>query len=595
MQSNKTVSVIIPTYNRALYIADAVDSVLAQKLPTGWKLEVIIADDGSTDNTAEILRPYIDKKLVSFYSLPHSGKPAVPRNFGINKAKGELIAFQDSDDIWPKDKLIKQIPLFEANKETVMVYGNAEIINSDGIKTSKLVVDTKKLHDGEKFSRLIKNNVISTLTVIVKKEAVLNVGIFSESDELRAVEDYELWLKILSRYPGKIQSINETLAYYRVHEKNISHTNENTEALLRLQSVYYSLFEYDWFDTKDIDIVKNEITKMTLNIDRSRSEKSPKISVVMSVFNGSDFLKNAVQSILDQTYTDFEFIIIDDGSTDDSVKIIKKFKDKRIRLITQHNHGLVFSLNKAISLSRGEYIARQDADDISLPKRLEKEIRWISKDSNRGLVSTYFSLIDYKTSKPTGVSLVFPANHIDLRRAMYITNPFAHGAALFRKKAILENGGYSSDYGPTEDYDMWRKIAEKWTVGLIPDVLFYYRINNPESISQKSNEKQNFYVQKIRDELWQKPFLKKSPPEIVRDYKEIRQYVSKPYANSVELEYKSFQYALTKELLLRGKLKNAINQSIGLLILYPVGFFNVLRFYPKAFKTGILIKINQGK
>src|SRR5580698_9685158 len=108
---------------------------------------------------------------------------------------------------------------------------------------------------------------------------------------------------------------------------------------------------------------------------------NPKVTVLMPVYNGEKYIKEALESILQQTFIDFEFLIINDGSTDNSVSIIKSFNDNRIRLIhNEKNSGLVYSLNKGIGLSNGEYIARMDCDDVSIPERLEKQVGFLNSN-----------------------------------------------------------------------------------------------------------------------------------------------------------------------------------------------------------------------
>jgi glycosyltransferase involved in cell wall biosynthesis len=118
-----------------------------------------------------------------------------------------------------------------------------------------------------------------------------------------------------------------------------------------------------------------------------KSKLSPKVTVLMSVYNGEEHLREAIDSILNQTYKNFEFLIIDDGSTDGSVNIIRSYLDPRIRLIkNKKNIGITRSLNKGLKLARGEYIARMDDDDIAFPERLEKQVRFLNEHVNVGLV-----------------------------------------------------------------------------------------------------------------------------------------------------------------------------------------------------------------
>lgn len=591
MQSNRTISVIIPTYNRASFITASINSVLKQKIPKNWQLEIVVVDDGSTDNTLEILKDYADKKLIKLYPINHSGKPSVARNFAIRKANGEIIAFQDSDDLWSPNKISDQINLFE-EKNIVLTYGRAEIIDENNNPVKGALVSETIINNGQKFNLLLKDNVISTLTVMVKREALVEVGLFDESDQLVGIEDYELWLRISASYPNGIKYLDKTLAYYRRHANNISNTDTLT-SIKRILNTFDSLWENKKLSTVQRNHLEKQIEIMHSNYSRQYAQiyGAPMVSVIMGAYNAERFIRPAVDSILSQTYKNFEFIIINDGSKDETINILKAYNDPRIHIINQSNHGLVFSLNKAIELSTGEYIARMDADDICLPSRFEKEVEWLSQSVKRGLVSTFFSLINFEDGKPLGTTLTFPIRHIDLRRSMYITNPFPHGACMYRSKAIKSMGLYSKDYVSTEDYELWVRMAKEWEVGLIPESLYWYRINNPNSISQKTSDAQEKFVKKIRDEQWNDIFVKKTITEIKDDLFNIRHEIPSGYREMTESEYKSQQYTLTKELLNRGKIKQGLNQLIGTFLIYPDGGKKLLRLLPRGIYRGFRKKI----
>ncbi len=212
----RLISVIIPTYNRAKYLPEAIESVLGQK-GKGFTLEIIVIDDGSTDNTAEVLEPF--KKNIRYKKISNSGRPAVPRNIGLSMARGELVAFQDSDDIWASDKLTAQLPVFD-DPAVVLSYGNTEIITETGKKTGKTVITATQAHSGNIFTELMQTNFISTLTVMARPKALEQAGGFNESAAVRGVEDYDLWLRVARL--GEVQFINKILANYRSHDDNIS-------------------------------------------------------------------------------------------------------------------------------------------------------------------------------------------------------------------------------------------------------------------------------------------------------------------------------------------------------------------------------------
>lgn len=579
-----TISTVIPTYNRANFIAEAVDSVLNQKLPRGWNLEVIVVDDGSTDNTATVLKKYGVK--IKYLKLKHSGKPATPRNVAIKAATGTIIAFQDSDDLWAEDKLIKQLPLFD-NADVVFSFGQAEIIDTKGNNTGQLVVDEKTLVSAKNFEDMLQQNPVSTLTVMARKEAIIAVGGFNEADELRAIEDYDLWLRIAARYPNSLRPIKDTLAYYRRHDQNISR-GDTLKGINDAIRIYDFAWQNKSLTNEQRIVLQKYISQINGTYNDYTNQYTPKnvpeLSVIMSVFNGQRFLKQAIDSVLSQTYKDFEFIIVDDGSTDNSADIIRGYNDSRIRLIQQTNHGLVASLNTAIGLSRGMYIARMDADDVSLPKRFERELTWLKADRKRGLVSTFFEHLDYKTGKPNGTIVVHAPKHTDLRRALYTVNPFAHGASMFRKKAAVGVGLYKANYWPAEDYDLWRRIAKKWRVGLIPEILFGYRVNNPGSISQSKNYEQTRLVAKIHDELWSEKLVLKSFIHIWRDYTYMHVYVPNEYLAKVREEYLKNQIALCDFGAKRSKYGLALQTLLGILIINPGCGKTRLNIFPKAIR-----------
>jgi glycosyltransferase involved in cell wall biosynthesis len=185
--------------------------------------------------------------------------------------------------------------------------------------------------------------------------------------------------------------------------------------------------------------------------------KSPVVTCLMSVYNGESYLCEAIESILDQAFTNFEFIIINDGSTDDSLLIIEKFNDPRIRLVCNNeNIGLTKSLNKGIELSNGKYIARIDADDISLPNRLSEQVDFMEKNSAIGMVCS-------KTLKinDSGQEIESHSHYTehDIRFFLFLNNSIKHSSAFIRSD-ILERYGlsYEEKFKTSQDYRLWTKI-----------------------------------------------------------------------------------------------------------------------------------------
>lgn len=204
---------------------------------------------------------------------------------------------------------------------------------------------------------------------------------------------------------------------------------------------------------------------------------SPTISVVMSVFNGESFLPEAVESILAQTFGDFEFIIIDDGSTDTTPQILAEYvkHDDRIRVFSQQKRGLVESLNRGIELSRAGYVARMDADDVSLPHRLQKQIDFLQRHPEVGLLSGAYEQID-ATGTILGTISV-PLADSEIRAAMMMANQICHPAVLMKKEVARAAGGYRSEPLHAEDYDLWLRMAERTQLANLSDVILRYRVH----------------------------------------------------------------------------------------------------------------------
>lgn len=210
---------------------------------------------------------------------------------------------------------------------------------------------------------------------------------------------------------------------------------------------------------------------------------NPKISVVMSVYDGEKYLREAIDSILNQTFTDFEFIIVNDGSTDSSLEIIQSYHDDRIRAINNKiNIGLTKSLNNAIREARGEYIARQDADDISLPNRFEEQIKYLAEHPEVALLGTGIYMID-NGGKILGkrIALANPS------KSLLKSNQFNHGSTMFRREVIAELGGYNELFTYGQDYELWLRMATCHEVKNLRQVLYKLRFHD-ETIRLKHGD-----------------------------------------------------------------------------------------------------------
>lgn len=205
-------------------------------------------------------------------------------------------------------------------------------------------------------------------------------------------------------------------------------------------------------------------------------DNSPLVSVVLSVYNGERYLHECIKSILNQSYKNFEFLIVNDGSTDKTGDIIESFKDTRITHIkNESNLKLIKSLNKGFSLAKGKYIARMDDDDISLPDRLLKQVEFMEKHPDIGVTATSFNVFDEKRRKTVQLGM----NHEEFMVNLLFSNPIRHSAVMIRKQVLDENNfEYDEAYLHAEDYQLWVEMVQKTKFYILPDVLMECRSHN---------------------------------------------------------------------------------------------------------------------
>ena len=216
----------------------------------------------------------------------------------------------------------------------------------------------------------------------------------------------------------------------------------------------------------------------------------PRISIVMSAYNAEEYLKIAVDSILAQTYEDFEFIIINDGSKDRTKKIIETYakQDHRIKFINQTtNKGLIASLNTGFKTAQGKYIARMDADDVSLPNRLLKQYKFLEANPDTVLLGTLSAYID-EQGKVYGVWPVL-LNDQEIRIGIAIHNEFRHGTVMIRNKVVSNNNEfYDPKAAHYEDYEYWPRLMKHGKVANLPEALYLYRETKTNITATKGSE-----------------------------------------------------------------------------------------------------------
>jgi len=215
---------------------------------------------------------------------------------------------------------------------------------------------------------------------------------------------------------------------------------------------------------------------------------APSLTVLMPVYNGAAFLDGAVKSILAQTYSDFRFVIIDDGSVDATPSILAGYEalDRRVRVIrNERNLGLTRSLNKGLSLTRGDLVARMDCDDVSLPGRFEAQVEFLT----RGHTDTAMVGVAWKEMTPDLCRTIRvmrpPARDRTIRRRILAHNVFCHSAVMMRREPLLAVGGYDERDVYSQDYDLWLRLIARYRVANIEEVHHLRRVH-PENLSHRN-------------------------------------------------------------------------------------------------------------
>lgn len=221
-----------------------------------------------------------------------------------------------------------------------------------------------------------------------------------------------------------------------------------------------------------------------------KSEKSKLVSIILPVYNGSVFIKEVIDSILSQTYKNFELLILDDCSTDDSFEIINQYYDQRIKIFrNKKNIGYVKGLNFLFKESKGEYVFRNDQDDLLVETRIEKQVKLLNDNPEVGICGTQIQTIGYTNRK-----IFFPVDDLDIKTLQIFSSGFHHPTVAFRK-SLFKNSNesiYEESFMPAEDYRLWTKMARQTQFLNTKDALLYYRTHeNNFSSKKKEIQRQN--------------------------------------------------------------------------------------------------------
>jgi len=355
------ISVIVPCYEMGRYLPDAVASIEAQGRDD---VEIIVVDDGSTDDTPEVIAALGDRVVAI---RQDNAGPAAARNRGLAVARGELLAFCDADDLWPAGKLALQVGRLDAEPELDILLGRIQYVAVDG---------------GEVPTMEYENADAKTATHVhlgsgvYRRRALETVGSFDES--LRFSEDVDWFLR--ARELGvRTAILTDVTLVYRLHGGNMTHELQLDES--RMMTVLKRSLDRRRALTGAA--VAPELDAWRANDERTPS--TPTVSVVIPAFDSARYLPEAIRSALAQHHVPLEIIVVDDGSTDDTVLVARRF-GSLVTVIRRDHTGIAATRNAGIAAAHGELVAFLDADDVWLPDKLARQVALLVDDPDLELV-----------------------------------------------------------------------------------------------------------------------------------------------------------------------------------------------------------------
>ncbi len=587
------VSVIIPVYNVEEYLRECLDSVINQTLK---EIEIICVDDGSTDNSLEILKEYAKKdNRISILIQKNSGS-GKSRNNGINNSKGEFIAFMDSDDFYPSRHTLENM-YTKACKYNVNICGGS--LNQ--LKEGKIITDPKLIEDGYTF---VKEGIISYKDYqfdygywrFIYKRQFLRENQLYFPDYLRG-QDPPFFIKAMA-IAQQFYALAEATYVYRVSYKKIQWTKRKVQDVAKGLMDCLNLAETQNYDELYFRLSKRAINPYISNIFKLFIEEedtkkllccminnlnyhkiyminpnyqlpdfyqqfleTKKVSIIIPVYNTASYLRECLDSVINQTLKEIEIICVNDGSTDNSLDILKEYaaKDKRIKIINQKNGGLGNARNNGVKEAIAPYIFFVDSDDwldLTCLEKLFNKIISTKTDmciyglqkydeiNDRYIVDKYFDISCYDMRR-NDVCDYKEISSVVFRRfgavmKLYNKNFFMNNKLFFEEKVLFE-----------DVFTHVKAILQAKKISFINENLYFYRVNRIGSIMNISRGEKNifdiftaiecvekFLIDKNIDKFLQKEYISFVDEQIAFHQKRIIDIKLKREFNKKIMEFK---------------------------------------------------------
>jgi len=455
------ITVLMSVYNGERYLSEAIDSILGQTLKN---FEFLIINDGSADRTSEILQRYVDPRIVVIDNKVNIGLTKA-LNKGLQIAQGEYIARQDADDISLPRRLEIQAEFLDKNPDCALVGCAYYQINENGELGSIIKVLSK---DSDIREGLKKQNWFGHGCISMRRDAVQAVGGYDE--KYKFSQDYDLWLRMAEVY--KVANIEEPLYCWRSTPSGISKDKE-------AEQKYYA------------NLAVSEATKRAdQRMLKKNNESTVMVSVILPTYNRPDMLIHALKSILNQSYHDFEIIVVNDAGIDvvRNVKLLNKNYNIKY-LIHSENKGLAASRNTGIKAARGKYIAYLDDDDIFYPDHLETLVNFLENNEYKAAYTDAYRVVQEKQNSNYVVKKKDILFSFDFDYDRILVENFVPILCLMHEKSCLEKIGlFDEKLTVFEDWDFMIRISRKFEIAHLKNVTSEYslRTDGTNMISSRS-------------------------------------------------------------------------------------------------------------
>ena len=514
------VSVIVPTFNRGHFIGQAITSVLNQ---TYENIELLVVDDGSTDDTEAVAASFDDRRLHYIKLAQNVGRSAA-RNLGLKSTTGKFITFLDSDDYYLPEKVERQVEFLNKHAEFSMAYTASGCFTDEN---KPIFYHYRAPVSGDIYPELafFKPLTITLPTVMLRREVLDTVGGFDE--RMSRFEDTDMWRRIARRF--RIGAIDEVTCHIRTHEGN--HISALAPASFETAIEFYlaKIREED----KDVDplvlaagarrlyelyggALQTIPGAQDLSVEltaKGRLQFQPLISIIIPVYNGEDYVRQAIDSALAQTYANFEVVVVNDGSTDGTERILESYGD-RIRYVTQPNGGCGSALNRAVREARGAFISWLSHDDLMAPNKVARQVEFLGQQGDPGSCVVYGEYSVFYGDEP--VTSNVPAVHIPAVRPEHFryfltTRNMLHGCTLLiPRRALLEHGMFNESLKTVQDFDLWFKLGRTERFVFCPGVGIHARAHP----NQDSNRKRDLFMGEANAMLTR--FVRELTPKEIR-------------------------------------------------------------------------------